>query len=57
MWWEPGVLPVPKMLFVLLTINGNNLCETSHDRSPGCKLIGVVFEAPLEPETELSGAV
>ena len=36
---------------------GSALCETFHDRSPGCKPIGFVLEAPLEPETELSGAV
>ena len=36
---------------------GSALCETFHNRSPGCKPIGVVLKAPLEPETELSGAV
>ena len=41
---------MPKMLFVLLTINGNNLCETFHNKSPGCKPIGVVLEAPREPK-------
>ena len=37
-----------KMLFVLLTINGNNLCETFCNKSPGWEPIGVVFEAPRE---------
>ena len=36
---------------------GNALCETFYKRFPGCKPIEVVFEAPLESETELSGAV
>ena len=38
------------MLFVSLTINGSDLCETSRDRSPGYKLIKVVLEAPREPK-------
>ena len=38
----------------LLTKNGSNLCETFHNRSPGCKLIGVILEARLEQETKLS---
>ena len=42
-----------KMLFVSLTINGNDLCETSRDRSPGCEPVGVVLEAPLEPKSGL----
>ena len=41
------------MLFVSLTINGNDLCETSRDRSPGCEPVGVVLEAPLEPKSGL----
>ena len=44
---------VVKMLFVLLTINGNDLYETSRNRSLGCKLVGVVLEAPLKPKLEL----
>ena len=27
------------------------LCETFYNRNPGCKPIGVIFEALLEPET------
>ena len=42
-----------KMLFVLLTINGKDLYETSRDRSPGCEPVGVVLEAPLEPKSGL----
>ena len=42
-----------KMLFVSLTINGNNLCETSRDKSPGYELVGVVLKAPLEPKLGL----
>ena len=42
-----------KMLFVLLTININNLYKTFHNVSPGCKSIGIVFKASLEPKLEL----
>ena len=38
------------MLFILLTINNNNLCETFRNKSPGCEPIEVVFEAPREPK-------
>ena len=37
-----------KMLFVLLTINGNDLCETSRNRNPECEPVGFVFKASLE---------
>ena len=43
-----------KMLFVLLTINGNKLCETFCNRSLGCKSVGIVFKALVEPKSRLS---
>ena len=47
------VLALSIMFFILLTINGNNLCKTFRNRSLGCKPIKVVLEALLESEIEL----
>ena len=44
---------ISKMLFLLLTINGNDQYKTSYNRNLGCEPIRVIFGAPLESKTEL----